>query len=57
MAPSDPFGLSGALIALAAAGFWAYCLFDLARTDDWGVRTFSKPVWCRPGILSWHTPT
>ena len=45
MTASNPFALSGALIALAAAGFWGYCLFDLTRTDEWEVRTFSKPAW------------
>jgi hypothetical protein len=45
MAPSNPFANSSALLALAATGFWAYCLFDLARTNQWEVRTFSKPVW------------
>jgi hypothetical protein len=43
MAMSDPFARSCALIALAAVGFWGYCLFDLARTDAWEVRTFSEP--------------
>jgi hypothetical protein len=32
------------LITLAAACFWGYCPFDLARTDG-GARAFSKPVW------------
>jgi hypothetical protein len=45
MALSNPFALSSALIALAAVCFWGYCLFDLARTDEREVRTFSKPVW------------
>jgi len=42
---SNPFALSSALMALTAAGFWGYCLFDLARTDEREVRSFSKPVW------------
>ena len=38
------FVLGSALAALAA-GFWGYCLFDLGRTGQREVRTFSKPVW------------
>ena len=25
--------------------FWAYCLFDFARTDERDLREFSRPVW------------
>jgi len=37
--------LGNALVVLAAVGFWAYCLFDFTKTDEWEMRTFSKPVW------------
>jgi hypothetical protein len=33
------------VVALAALGFWAYCLYDFARTDERDMRTFSRPVW------------
>lgn len=45
MAPSNPFALGSALIALAALGFWGYCLVDFSRTDEREMRMFSKPVW------------
>ena len=45
MAPSNPFALSSALIALAALGFWGYCLVDFSRTDEREMSMFSKPVW------------
>jgi|BarGraIncu01122A_1022018.scaffolds.fasta_scaffold538461_1 hypothetical protein len=45
MALSNPFAVGNVLIAMAAVGFWGYCLFDLAKSDEWEVRTFSKPVW------------
>lgn len=44
MAMSSSPGLRSALIALAGAGFWGYCLFDLARTSECEVRTFFRPV-------------
>ena len=25
--------------------FWAYCLFDFARTDERDMRGFARPVW------------
>jgi hypothetical protein len=34
-----------AVVALAVLGFWAYCLYDFARTDPRDIRTFSQPVW------------
>jgi hypothetical protein len=45
MTVSSHFALGSALAALAAAGSWGYCLFDLATTGQREVRTFSKPVW------------
>jgi hypothetical protein len=45
MTVSSHFALGSALAALAAAGFWGYCLFNLARTGQREVRTFSKPAW------------
>lgn len=33
------------IVALAVLAFWAYCLYDFARTDPRDVRTFSQPVW------------
>ena len=32
-------------VTLAALGFWGYCLVDFTRTDEYEMRTFSKPVW------------
>jgi hypothetical protein len=32
-------------VVLAALGFWGYCVVDFTRTDEYEMRTFSKPVW------------
>ncbi|MEP7035697.1 MAG: PLDc N-terminal domain-containing protein [Actinomycetota bacterium] len=37
--------LGNSLVVLAAIGFWGFALFDLTRTDELVMRTFSKPVW------------
>lgn len=34
-----------ALVMLAAATFWASCLYDLARTEESDVRTYPRQVW------------
>ena len=39
--PSPP----ALIVVLLLAAFWAYCLFDLARTSEWEVRTYPKQVW------------
>lgn len=37
-------GLAVGLV-LAALSLWGYCLVDFTRTDEYEMRTFSKPVW------------
>ena len=34
-----------ALVSLVLIAFWAYCLADLARTDERDVRTWPKEAW------------
>jgi hypothetical protein len=33
------------LVVLPLLGFWAYCLYDFARTPAWRVRGFDRSVW------------
>lgn len=37
--------VSSAVVALAAIAFWAYCLYDFARTPEREVRTYPRQVW------------
>lgn len=32
-------------VILLAICFWAYCLFDFSRTDEFEMRTYSRQVW------------
>ena len=46
MSSADPIvnGLAVGVV-VAALGFWVYCLVDFSRTNEYEMRTFSKPVW------------
>ena len=45
MAMSNPFCWSSALKPCLRPASGGYCLFDLARPDEWEARTFSKPLY------------